>query len=407
MPGENTAGESVAVPSSEAAVEEYDTLDNNGIQETTDSAEQAETTDSAEQAETADSADSADSAETADSTDSAVQAETAEMAEIADTAGYVGTDNVEESEPMDTDGIMFEDVPQEDAEPDSEAAHAGNKRKGIKKIKKPEIPQGRLLVKLMSSIKFKLIGAFIIPSALIIILGVASYTTASKAITKSYTQSSQSTITKTADYYNLMFTNVKATATDMVNNSMVQEYYSGVYGSDPITEGNNYATLRANLTSTALGNKAISNIYIFGNYGKPLYTATIKDADSAGYIDKIKNSAEGKTIDQKRSTWFSSREVLDAAGGAADYSVGFARQLLGTSKKAIGYMFFDLDVDYVTEPLSDIDMGSKSIIGLIAPDGGEIVVSNYMDIQDGQQYFIKLHFFTKLADSEDVAVALM
>ena len=35
-------------------------------------------------------------------------------------------------------------------------------------------------------------------------------------------------------------------------------------------------------------------------------------------------------------------------------------------------MFFDLDVDYVAEPLSDIDMGSKSIIGLIAPDGGEI-----------------------------------
>ena len=143
LPGENTAGESVVVPSSEAAVEEYDTLDNNGIQETTDSAEQAETTDSAEQAETAETADSAEQEETAET------AETAEMAEIADTAGYVGTDNVEESEPMDTDGIMFEDVPQEDAEPDSEAAHAGNKRKGIKKIKKPEIPQGRLLVKLI------------------------------------------------------------------------------------------------------------------------------------------------------------------------------------------------------------------------------------------------------------------
>ena len=83
LPGENTAGESVAVPSSEAAVEEYDTLDNNGIQETADSADLA---DSAVQAETAEQAETADSAE---------QAETAEMAEIADTAGYVGTDNVE------------------------------------------------------------------------------------------------------------------------------------------------------------------------------------------------------------------------------------------------------------------------------------------------------------------------
>lgn len=120
LPGENTAGESVAVPSSEAAVEEYDTLDNNGIQETADSADLA---------------------------DSAVQAETAETAEIADTAGYVGTDNVEESEPMDTDGIMFEDVPQEDAEPDSEAAHAGNKRKGIKKIKNRRFHRADCLLK--------------------------------------------------------------------------------------------------------------------------------------------------------------------------------------------------------------------------------------------------------------------
>ena len=63
LPGENTAGESVAVPSSEAAVEEYDTLDNNGIQETADSAVQAETAESAEKADTAEKAETADKAE--------------------------------------------------------------------------------------------------------------------------------------------------------------------------------------------------------------------------------------------------------------------------------------------------------------------------------------------------------
>ena len=74
LPGENTAGESVAVPSSEAAVEEYDTLDNNGIQETADSA------------------------------DSAVQAETAETAETADTAVSAGSDDCDESEQWDAQG---------------------------------------------------------------------------------------------------------------------------------------------------------------------------------------------------------------------------------------------------------------------------------------------------------------
>ena len=87
-----------------------------------------------------------------------------------------------------------------------------------------------------------------------------------------------------------------------------------------------------------------------------------------------------------------------------NYSVSFARQLLGTSKKAIGYMFFDLDVDYVTEPLSDIDMGSKSIIGLIAPDGGENRMYLIIWIFRMDSSILRIRkFFTKLADSEDVS----
>jgi methyl-accepting chemotaxis protein len=64
-------------------------------------------------------------------------------------------------------------------------------------------------------------------------------------------------------------------------------------------------------------------------------------------------------------------------------------------------MFFDLDLDYVTNPLSDIDLGSKSIIALIAPDNGEIVVSNYIDIEDGTKYFTEESFYSKIADSEE------
>lgn len=297
------------------------------------------------------------------------------------------------------DGIVQEDINQGRKGKFSKLRRSANNDRSGKQVERKPGATNKVFGKFMGSIKYKLIGAFIIPVILIIILGVVSYTTAKNAICKSYTESSQSTINKTADYYDLMLTNVKAVATDLVNNSTMQEYYSGLYSSDPIKDANTYSTLRSSLSSTTLGNKAIANIYIFGSYGKAMYTYTTQYSDTEAY-QKVKDTEEGKLIDSKRTTWFSKRENLDKQGFAA-YSLSFARQLVGTSKKGIGYMFFDLDVNYVTNPLTDVDMGAKSIIALIAPDNGEIVVSNYKDIEEGSQYFVAHDFFTSALESEE------
>lgn len=295
----------------------------------------------------------------------------------------------------------------DDVEPDSvlEEADKGKGKKSKKSGRSQSVKErkpgaaDKFIGKFAGSIKFKLIGAFIIPVILIIVLGVVSYTTAKNAICDSYTESSQSTIKKTADYYNLMFTNVKATATDIVNDSAFQEYFSGAYSSDPVKDASTYSTLRSSLSSTTLGNKAIANIYIFPSYGKAMYTYTTQYSDTEAY-QKVKETDEAKLIDSNRSAWFSERENLDKQGFAA-YSISFARQLLGTSKKGVGYIFFDLDVDYVTSPLSDIDMGAKSIIALVAPDNGEIVVSNYKEISEDTQYFVGQEFFASAIDAEE------
>ena len=86
------------------------------------------------------------------------------------------------------------------------------------------------------SIKFKLISAFIIPVLLIVLLGVVSYETAANAIKSSFMETSVSTIQKTADYYTLMFSNIKALANDFANNADVRSYYSGSLASDPLNE---------------------------------------------------------------------------------------------------------------------------------------------------------------------------
>lgn len=345
----------------------------------------------------------ADSMEAADPVEFEDHAEQLQDMPMAEQPDITSAEEISEDESRAVDGMTEEELALADAE--EQVFHSKKKKRFVQKRQGKNNRFGRITDKavgtLTGSIKFKLIGAFVIPVILIIILGVASYTTAANAIRSSYTDSSQSTIDKTAEYYNLMFSNVKATATDLVNNATLQEYYSGTYASDSVTEATNYSALRGSISSTALGNKAIANIYIFGSYGKPMYTATTKYTDTEAY-DQIKNTEEGKLIDSKKTVWFSKRENLDSQGFAS-YSVSYARQLLGTSKKNIGYMFFDLDVDYVTTPLSDIDMGAKSIIGLVAPDNGEIVVSNYMDLAEDTQYFVNQEFFSEIAESEEIS----
>ena len=133
------------------------------------------------------------------------------------------------------------------------------------------------------SILYKLIAAFLVPVLCIIVLGVVSYNSAANALTSSYTESMKTAINKTSDYYNLMFSNVKATITDVINNPTMQEYYSGIYEGDSVNEGTIYQNLRSNISSTVMGNSAISNICIIGSYGKTISYSASKLQETGEY----------------------------------------------------------------------------------------------------------------------------
>lgn len=243
------------------------------------------------------------------------------------------------------------------------------------------------------SIKMKLIGAFIIPVILILILGIVSYTTASSAITKSFVETSESTMQMTADYCDLVLSDVQMEAENLANNKVIQDYYSGAYADNPINENQQHNSMYNTLSSTALDNDAISRITVVGSYGKPIYSKELQTSDVNMY-EKIKASAEGKLIDKERAAWLSSREFVDTII-KDEYAVSFGRQLLNNSKKPVGYIFYDIDYNFVSDTLKKVDLGSKSIAALIAPDGGEIIYrADGSSEQDtgaiiGQQEFYK------------------
>ncbi len=249
------------------------------------------------------------------------------------------------------------------------------------------------------SIKVKLVVAFVIPVVLIIILGVVSYSTASNAIMKSFTEASESTIQKTGDYFDLLFNNVEATANDFANNMTVQAYFSGGLANDPVNEAQTYTELNKNLTSTVMGNQSISNAFVVGSYGKSIYTSS-NNSELTDVYNNIKASSEGKTIDSKKQVWITKREYVDTIN-KRPYAVCYARELTVNNVKKIGYIFFDINYDYVKTTMEAVDMGDNSIIAIVAPDGGEIITSNTQVFEEGKKYISEESFYTEALESSE------
>lgn len=304
------------------------------------------------------------------------------------------------------DGVNVSEKPKKAKKAKSKSLFAKKRKKAKRNksldkgaIKKKAQDQTKNTFNVLSAgipIRAKLIAGFAIPVILIIILGVVSYTTASQALTKSFTEASKTTVEKTADYYALLFGNVESQANDLANSSNVKSYYASTI-TDSVTDSDVYSELSKQVSSTAQSNKSIKGVYLIGKRGKPINTTTSK-LEASGEYEKLQASAEGKEIDQSRFIWLSSREYLDTKVNK-DYSISYARQIMGNNSKGVGYMFFDVTVDSVNEKISNINFGKNSLVALVVPDGGEIITAPDLKLEESKKYIYDTDFYKAALES--------
>lgn len=244
--------------------------------------------------------------------------------------------------------------------------------KGGKKLRKSGI----------NSIKFKLIGGFLVPVVLIIVLGVISYKTASNAIIDSYINSTASTIIKTADYYNLMFNNIESASKEMISNVDAKNYYSKLHKSDISEESKVYNSINQYYQAITISNSMVNNIYVLCNYGKQITTTSVTNNN---LYEAFAASEEAANIDANKLVWATKRSYLDTIVSPR-YGVTLERQFYSNSTKAIGYLILDINYDMVTTPLTDLDLGEGSVVAFVAPDGGEVNNVDDTDYFAGQDF---------------------
>ena len=247
----------------------------------------------------------------------------------------------------------------------------------------------------LRGIRMKLIGAFMIPVLLIIVLGVVSYSKASTGIISNYEKSSETSLVMMSKYFNLGLDNISSKVAELNSNTSMKEYYGGRIN----TEQEKNAAIAA-IQSAVMGisttDKNIEFIYVLGKEGYGISSSgVIRQEAVQGFFqsDEAKAFAESG----EKTAWIGIHSYLDeniSKTGATNidrYSISFIRYLFDASNREAGYIVTDVKKSFVADAFKETDFGDGSIAAFVTPDGREIVYGSESDktVFTGQKFYEK------------------
>ncbi len=228
--------------------------------------------------------------------------------------------------------------------------------------------------KIRFGILAKLILGFSIPVAFIVILGVTSYTRASKGLLSNYEQASNNTFNMATGYLEYVTEAVDAIAQQYIQDNDTSYFIRGLVYTDKqerlkfVTAKNNELLKKANLE------KFIENIHIIGGEKIPVLTSDMENIN--GFYKEMKASEEGQKLRDSDtvSYWIGNHALIDEELGldTEDYAV----TLIRTFDMDSGCIVIDLSAESLVEFLKELEIGEGSLVGLITEDGRELLVRN-------------------------------
>ncbi len=235
--------------------------------------------------------------------------------------------------------------------------------------------KGRLFI---HSIRMKLTGVFLIPVALIILLGFLSYQKSSQAMIENYETSSATALEMMKSYYQLGFESVTAKINQFLTNESIKKYYSGVYEGDSLAEMEQYKLIQNLLSSNSMEDRVVKDIYIFAGYGMG---ASARGTLPADLYSRFQESEEGKSFIESKSRfqWRGYHDYLDQALASTsnDFGLALTYYLYNTNNKKIGFIVIDIKRDFLTRAMEEAGLEEGSILGFITGDGKEILFGDY------------------------------
>ncbi|MBE5966382.1 MAG: methyl-accepting chemotaxis protein [Lachnospiraceae bacterium] len=245
-------------------------------------------------------------------------------------------------------------------------------------IKKPEYsfqPESKTLMgKILGSIRYKLLISFFLPIIFIVILGLAAYSSASKAIVSTFKDSMINVINSTGNYYGVIMQTIEDKATQLSVDTNVLNYYSKMYKDEIVDEADVFKKIKNIVSNMALSDKYIENIAIFTDYGQPV--SSYGSFTDKNPFETFKTTEESDCImnSSNNMVWTGYHNYMDEQLGINpdSYAISVSKKYLNKSASHIGYIQMDINQNMVSETLRSLELPEGSVVAFISPDGREI-----------------------------------
>lgn len=270
---------------------------------------------------------------------------------------------------------------------DEKSKEIGHKKSGILK---------NLLAALRHSatIRVKLIIAFLVPIAFIIILGVTSFDQAAKGLRSSYEESTQQAINMTSQYVELGVNSVESASKQYLNDNIKQKYFLGSYDYDASLKNRNFKIIKNDLFAKNATDDFISNISILSDSQQSATTAT---SIAKGICKGFFETEAGKGIlNSPKVLWLGSDTYLDdkLRIGSEDYAMRLVRYFVGLDSLIV----IDMDMDTIRDILTNMKFDQNGMLALVTGDGKEIIGGK--DKLDTEAVFSDKDFYQKALKSD-------
>ncbi len=249
--------------------------------------------------------------------------------------------------------------------------------KNPKQKKADKAPKIFTKVGKFQGIQSKLIGAFLLPVCLFIVVGIIIYSKSEQGLKKNAESLTYTSIHMLKEYFELGFENIELSATRLGVNSDINSNFGGVYGTDYEVNA------KTAIANEAVADKYILNVLAFSkNQGNVITnTGVVKRTDAyTPFVESEAGILVDKFMEENNSSvcWTSRHPALDEVLGinGDDYTLALFRKLLDSRNKQVGYLVIDVKTSFIKDILDNAKVGDNSIKGFVTSDGREVISGN-------------------------------
>lgn len=223
----------------------------------------------------------------------------------------------------------------------------------------------------LRGIQVKLIGAFMIPVILFVIIGFMIYSKCSTTLNSTYEASANTSVGTLEEYLGLGFENIELMATRLSINSAITSYYTG----SEVKSESMLMDTKVALSNESTADKFIDHIIVCAKSGT---ACSEKGAIRGDVYNAFVESEKGKNVESEigmGSMWISSHPAIDEVTGydSDEYALSLVTVLKNNSNKSVGYIIIDVKTSFIQDILDNAQISDNSIKGFVLEDGSQVL----------------------------------